>query len=152
MKTKILIVGKNNCGKTSLLKCINPNDIVYTEFANNFVGKTAKLDNVIYISLDIDKLVLKRGKQFLEQTNKIIVVIDTTDTVELKFYRYRLEKYFGKDHKLLIFCNKKDMDSSIGTDDIIRILNLDNSSFEWKIQDSIFPTKQGVYEGLEYFK
>ena len=143
---RILMVGLDAAGKTTILFKLKLNEHVTTVPTIGFNVETVEYKNIKFSVWDVggqDKL-RPLWKHYYEDCNAIIFVIDSNDTERLSVAASELsvlmEDRTLADASLLILCNKQDLPKAASTADIAGFLKLDKivGRRRWFIQGMLF--------------
>ena len=116
---RLLILGLDNAGKTTIIKKFNGEDIDKISPTLGFNIKTLEYENYKLNVWDIggQKTIRSYWRNYFEQTDGVIWVVDSSDKYRLEDTKKELhnllkeEKLMGA--TLLIFCNKQDIPGSL---------------------------------------
>ena len=154
LKKKILLIGLDNSGKTTILNFIKSKTFVQTEPTVGLNIETILVKNIEFLIFDVGGKIRTLWSHYYESLSAIIFVIDSTDKARLWENRQELIKINDElkyqNIPALIFYNKQDLtnivDFSELTDStgIKEILDLDVI-----VQKCSGKTGEGLYEGLE---
>ncbi|KAI8991449.1 P-loop containing nucleoside triphosphate hydrolase protein [Mycotypha africana] len=136
-QVKIIIVGLDNAGKTTILYKLLMNQVVTT---TPTIG--SNVEEVEYKNL-----------KFLMWA--VIMVIDSTDVGRLHLAEQELHQMMESDQlqnaSLLVFANKQDAKGALGAAKISEALGLSKlKDRQWHIQACSALTGEGLYEGLDW--
>lgn len=159
-EARLLILGLDNAGKTTILKkfCGEPIDKIEPTLGFNI--KTLEYRGFSLSLWDVggQKSIRAYWKNYFESTDGLIWVIDSADRVRLELCKEELlsllhqEKLAGA--SLLIFANKQDIDGALPADEIADALELHtNPIFQnrhWSIQSCSAVTGDGLADGVEW--
>ena len=149
---RILILGLDNAGKTTIVKKFNGEDTNTISPTLGFQIKTLYFKDYKLSVWDIGGQVSIRTywRNFFEQTDGLIWVVDSSDKTRLTLCKEELhellkqEKLIGS--TLLVFYNKSDIEGSMSLEEIKDFLELDNiKSRHWAIIPSSALTGDGLY-------
>ncbi len=157
---RILILGLDNAGKTTILRkfCGDPIDTVEPTLGFNI--KTLELNNFALNVWDVggQKTIRAYWRNYFETTDGVIWVVDSADQVRLEMCKQELcsllqqEKLAGA--SLLIFANKQDVRGALNVDEIAVALGLrEKSSFQnrhWSIRSCSAVTGEGLVDGMNW--
>jgi ADP-ribosylation factor protein 1 len=161
---RILMVGLDNAGKTTILYKMRLGTPVQTIPTIGFNVETVKYRNIEFNIWDIggQEKIRPLWKHYYQNTDAIIFVVDSTDIDRMDERRdckysvkYELHKLF-EEHELqdtvfLIYANKHDLPNAQRIASIIHILELDKvRSRHWYIQESNAINGEGLFEGLDW--
>ncbi|XP_050423967.1 ADP-ribosylation factor-like protein 5A [Adelges cooleyi] len=154
---KIVIIGLDNAGKTTILYQFLMNEVVHTSPTIGSNVEEVVWNNIHFIMWDLG------GQQSLRaawstyycNTEFVIVVIDSTDRNRLDLSREELYKVLNNDElssaAVLVYANKQDMKGAMSAADISKHLNLTSiKKQQWHIQACCALTGEGLYQGLEW--
>jgi len=157
---RVVMVGLDAVGKTSILYKLKLGDIVQTIPTIGFNLETIQYKNLTFNVWDVgggDKIRLL-WNQYFEESHAMIFVFDSQDDAE-----YRQEIAAEELHRLssemaeygmttlLIFANKQDSKNAMSMEEIKKILRPhDLKQRHWHIQPCSAKTGEGLYEGLAW--
>ncbi|XP_023588577.1 putative ADP-ribosylation factor-like protein 5C isoform X3 [Trichechus manatus latirostris] len=140
---KVIIVGLDNAGKTTILYQFNVEEIILrkTHFLMWDIGGQEALRST--------------WNKYYSKTEFIILVIDSTDRDRLLTTREELYKMLAhealRDASVLIFANKQDVKDSMTTVEISQFLTLSAiKDHPWHIQGCCALTGEGLPAGLQW--
>lgn len=121
---RLLVLGLDNAGKTTIIKKFNGEDIDKISPTLGFNIKSLEYENFKLNVWDIggQKTIRSYWRNYFEQTDGVIWVVDSSDKMRLDDTKAELhsllkqEKLMGA--TLLIFCNKQDIEGSLSCDQI----------------------------------
>lgn len=154
---RLLILGLDNAGKTTIVKKFNGEDINSISPTLGFQIKTLYFENYKLSIWDVGGQVSIRTywRNFFEQTDGLIWVIDSSDKSRLEICKNELhellkqEKLIGS--TLLIFYNKSDIEGSMSLEDITEFLELKRiKSRHWAILPSSGFSGKGLLQGMKW--
>ncbi len=157
---RILILGLDNAGKTTILRkfCGDPIDTIEPTLGFNI--KTLEHHGFSLNVWDVggQKTIRAYWRNYFERTDGLIWVVDSADQVRLEICRKELcglleqEKLAGA--SLLIFANKQDVRGALTAEEIAEALGLrGNSSFQnrhWSIRGCSAVTGEGLVDGMDW--
>lgn len=153
-KKKILLIGLDNSGKTTILNFIKSKKFVQTEPTLGLNIETIVIKNFEFLIFDVGGKVRTLWSHYYDNLNAIIFVVDSTDSGRLWEIREELKKINNdlryQSVPALVFYNKQDMDKLVDFTELIdstgvkEILDLDVI-----VQKCSAKTGEGLYEGLE---
>jgi len=153
---RIVMVGLDAAGKTTVLFKLKLNDVVVTIPTIGFNVERVEYKNLKMTIWDIggqDRL-RPLWRHYYEGTNGIIFVVDSIDKSRLKLARDEVHKMMEEhalaDAKLLVFANKQDMPLAMSSSEIAEGLELKSLRQRWFVQPCSALTGQGMYEGLDW--
>jgi len=154
---KIIIVGLDNAGKSTILYQFLMNEVVHTSptLGSNVEEVTYK--NVKFLMWDLGgQDSLRQGwSAYYCNTEFVILVVDSTDRDRLSLSKEELWKLLNSDElskaSILIYANKQDISGCMTAAEISSELNLTSiKKHKWQIQACSALTGQGLYQGLEW--
>ena len=154
---RLLILGLDNAGKTTILKKINGEDIDKISPTLGFNIKTLEYDDFKLNVWDVGGQTTIRSywRNYFEQTDGLIWVVDSSDKLRLADCKRELhsllkqEKLVGS--TLLVFCNKQDIEGALSEDEIKEFLSLDDiTTRHWGLIPCSAKTGDGLLEGINW--
>ncbi|KAL4496039.1 hypothetical protein ABPG72_015461 [Tetrahymena utriculariae] len=154
---RLLILGLDNAGKTTILKKFNGEDIDKISPTLGFNIKTLHYQDYKLNVWDVGGQTTIRSywRNYFEQTDGLIWVVDSSDKMRLEDCKRELhsllkqEKLVGA--TLLIFCNKQDIQGALTCEQIKEFLALDDiSTRHWGIIPCSAVTGEGLIEGIDW--
>ena len=153
---RIVMVGLDAAGKTTVLYKLKLNDVVTTIPTIGFNVERVEYKSLRMTIWDIggqDKL-RPLWRHYYENTNGVIFVVDSCDEVRLKAAREEIAKMMAdpalEAAKLVVFANKQDMPQAVPASEMIEKLGLKTLRQRWFVQPTSAVTGQGLYEGLDW--
>ncbi|KAL0449939.1 UNVERIFIED_CONTAM: ADP-ribosylation factor-like protein 2 [Sesamum latifolium] len=155
---RILMVGLDNSGKTTIVMKINGEDTSIISPTLGFNIKTISYQKYTLNIWDVggQKTIRSYWRNYFEQTDGLVWVVDSSDLRRLSDCKYELDNLLKEERlsgaSLLIFANKQDIQGSLSSDEIAKVLNLEamDKSRHWKIVGCSAYTGEGLLEGM-YF-
>jgi ADP-ribosylation factor-like protein 3 len=156
-QARILILGLDNAGKTTILRKLSDEDITTTTPTQGFNIKSI-LHNGFKLNVwDIggQKTIRPYWRNYYENTEALIYVVDAADRKRVDEAGYELNEILGEDKlatvPLLVFANKSDLLQAQSADDIAESLSLFNiKDRPWQIQACSAKDGTGLEEGLRW--
>ncbi|KAL3689047.1 hypothetical protein R1sor_015356 [Riccia sorocarpa] len=155
---RILMVGLDNAGKTTIVKRINGEDTSGISPTLGFNIKTMQFKNYRLNIWDVggQKTLRSYWRNYYEQTDGMVWVVDSSDTRRLQDCRDELhgllkeEKLLGS--SLLIFANKQDLKGSLKPAEIAKVLDLHvmDKDRHWQILGCSAVTGDGLLDGFDW--
>ena len=153
---RIVMVGLDAAGKTTVLYKLKLNDVVTTIPTIGFNVEKVEYKNLRMTIWDIggqDRL-RPLWRHYYENTNGVIFVVDSCDETRMKIAASEVEKMMSepclRDAKLCVFANKQDMPNALSASEVANGLNLRNLKQRWWVQGTSATTGAGLYEGLDW--
>jgi ADP-ribosylation factor 1/2 len=155
---KILVLGLDNAGKTTLLYKLKVGEVVSTNPTIGFNVEEIKYKNLNLICWDIggQKKIRQLWRHYYYNTDVIIFIVDSNDTSDDRISTIK-EELHGlmnsselSDAILLVYANKQDLLYAKSTSEIASDLELSSINRQWHIQACCCNTGSGIYEGLDW--
>eukprot|EP00816_Leptocylindrus_hargravesii_P007421 CAMPEP_0196806808 /NCGR_PEP_ID=MMETSP1362-20130617/6740_1 /TAXON_ID=163516 /ORGANISM="Leptocylindrus danicus, Strain CCMP1856" /LENGTH=187 /DNA_ID=CAMNT_0042180467 /DNA_START=352 /DNA_END=912 /DNA_ORIENTATION=+ len=153
---RILIVGLDAAGKTTMLYKLKLGEVVVTIPTIGFNVETVEYKNISFTVWDVggQGIIRKLWGFYYVNTQGIIFVVDSNDPDRLEEVReeinYMLSHEALNGAALLVFANKQDLPNAVSPSEIVDKLGLRELQREWYIQACCAPTGEGLYEGLDW--
>ncbi|ETW84438.1 hypothetical protein HETIRDRAFT_381968 [Heterobasidion irregulare TC 32-1] len=154
---RILFLGLDNAGKTTILKKLNGEDIMSVSPTLGFNIKTFTHGRYTLNIWDVggQRTLRPYWRNYFEQTDAIAWVVDSGDRMRIQDCKEELHSLLLEDRlagaSLLIFANKQDIFGSMTDDEITEALELQSiKSHEWKIWPCSAVTGKNLIEGLDW--
>ena len=155
---KILMVGLDAAGKTTLLYKLNLGEVIRTIPTIGFNVDTVKYKNISITTWDVGnkyKKIKPFWRHYYQNTNAIIFVVDSNDRELINKAKDELNHLLNedelKDAILLVFANKQDIAGAMTVSEVNEKLGLSNlRSRQWFIQGSCATTGDGLYDGFDW--
>lgn len=156
-ESKIVIVGLNNAGKTTILYKLHLGQVVTTQPTIGSNVEEVKHENITFQVWDLGGQESLRGNwsTYFEETDAVVFVVDSSDQENMILAKMELFnvvlhedlKYAG----LLILANKQDVQGSRNAGEVASDLSLHTiRTHEWQIQSCCALTGEGLHEGLSW--
>ncbi|XXG56232.1 hypothetical protein AAC387_Pa03g3706 [Persea americana] len=154
---RILMVGLDAAGKTTILYKLKLGEIVTTIPTIGFNVETVDYKNVSFTVWDVggqDKI-RPLWRHYFQNTQGLIFVIDSNDKERISEARDELHRMLSeeelRDATLLVFANKQDLPNAMSVSEITDKLGLHSlRQRRWYIQSACATTGEGLYEGLDW--
>jgi len=154
---RILMVGLDAAGKTTILYKLKLGEIVTTIPTIGFNVETVEYKNISFTVWDVggqDKI-RPLWRHYFQNTQGIIFVVDSNDRDRIGEARDELQRMLNedelKDALLLVFANKQDLPNAMNASEITDKLGLHSlRQRNWYIQATCATSGDGLYEGLEW--
>ena len=154
---KIILLGMQNAGKTTILYRLSLGQLVKTTPTIGSNVEELVYENVKFQAWDLGGQESNRSlwDVYYMNTDGIIYVIDSQDEnnyEESKLQFHKLLKDTAlKNATILIYANKQDLQGAKTINDIIKDYELDNiRNHSWKIQPSSALRGEGLIEGIKW--
>jgi len=154
---RILMVGLDAAGKTTILYKLKLGEIVTTIPTIGFNVETVEYKNISFTVWDVggqDKI-RPLWKYYFQNTQGLIFVVDSNDRDRVVEARDELHRMLNEDELrdavLLVFANKQDLPNAMNAAEITDKLGLHSlRQRHWYIQSTCATSGEGLYEGLEW--
>jgi len=154
---RILMVGLDAAGKTTILYKLKLGEVVTTIPTIGFNVETVEYKNIKFTVWDVggqDKI-RPLWRHYYQNTQGIIFVVDSNDRSRIDAARDELHRMLNEDELrdavLLVFANKQDLPQAMSPPEMTERLGLNNMrSREWYIQACCATRGDGLYEGLDW--
>ncbi|KAK4393680.1 ADP-ribosylation factor-like protein 2 [Sesamum angolense] len=127
---RILMVGLDNSGKTTIVMKINGEDTSIISPTLGFNIKTISYQKYTLNIWDVggQKTIRSYWRNYFEQTDGLVWVVDSSDLRRLNDCKYELDNLLKEERlsgaSLLIFANKQDIQGSLSPDEIAKVVTL----------------------------
>ncbi|KAL7677389.1 hypothetical protein ACOME3_003626 [Neoechinorhynchus agilis] len=154
---RILMVGLDAAGKTTILYKLKLGEIVTTIPTIGFNVETVEYKNISFTVWDVggqDKI-RPLWRHYYQNTQGLIFVVDSNDRERVTEAKDELMRMVQEDELrdaiLLIFANKQDLPNAMSAAEITDKLGLHSlRNRNWYIQATCATTGDGLYEGLDW--
>ena len=156
-EARILMLGLDNAGKTTVLKKLSEEDITNIMPTQGFNIKSVVQDGFKLNVWDIggQQSIRPYWSNYFESSDALVYVVDSSDERRLEESSMELKNLIAEDKlsgiPLLVFANKQDLLQAVGADDIAEKLALkDITDRTWNIQACSAKNGDGLSEGMEW--
>lgn len=156
-EARILVLGLDNAGKTTILKKLSDEDITTITPTQGFNIKSLMKDGFKLNVWDIggQKAIRPYWRNYFESTDALVYVIDSADRKRIDETGVELMQLLEEDKMngvpLLVLANKQDLITAMSADDMAEALNLFLiRDRPWQIQGCSAKDGQGLQEGMEW--
>merc|ERR1711975_74419 len=154
---RILMVGLDAAGKTTILYKLKLGEVVTTIPTIGFNVETVEYKNISFTVWDVggqDKI-RPLWRHYYQNTQGLIFVVDSNARDRVEDAREELNKMLNEDEMrdavLLVFANKQDLPNAMPAAEVTEKLGLHNMrNRQWFIQSACATTGDGLYEGLDW--
>ncbi|CAL2226575.1 unnamed protein product [Prunus armeniaca] len=154
---RILMVGLDASGKTTILYKLKLGEIVTTIPTIGFNVETLEYKNISFTVWDVggqDKI-RPLWRHYFQNTQGLIFVIDSNDRDRVVEARDEMHRMLNEDELreavLLVFANKQDLPNAMNAAEITDKLSLHSlRQRHWYIQSTCATSGEGLYEGLDW--
>ncbi|XP_043978934.1 ADP-ribosylation factor 1-like isoform X1 [Gambusia affinis] len=153
---RILMVGLDAAGKTTLLYKLKLAEVVTTIPTIGFNVETVEYKNISFTVWDVGGQTVIRPlwRHYYTNTQGLIFVIDSSDSERIKEAADELHRQLEEDElrdvPVLVFANKQDLPRAMSVDDITEALSLSGVRQPWFVQSSCAVSGAGLVEGLDW--
>ncbi|XP_040054140.1 ADP-ribosylation factor-like protein 3 [Gasterosteus aculeatus] len=156
-EVRLLLLGLDNSGKTTLLKQLAEEDISHIAPTQGFNIKSVQSSGFKLNVWDIggQPKVRPYWKNYFENTDVLIYVIDSSDRKTLEETSLELFELLEEEKlaavPLLIFANKQDLATATPTSELVECLHLHTIRDRmWQLQACSAVTAQGLQDGMTW--
>lgn len=157
---RILMVGLDAAGKTTILYKLKLGEIVTTIPTIGFNVETVEYKNISFTVWDVggqDKI-RPLWRHYFQNTQGLIFVVDSNDRERVSEAHAELKRMLDEDELrdavVLVFANKQDLPNAMSPSQITEELCLQQQKQtggrKWYVQATCATTGDGLYEGLEW--
>ncbi|XP_060622082.2 ADP-ribosylation factor 4-like [Anolis sagrei] len=154
---RILMVGLDAAGKTTLLFKLKLGEIVTTLPTIGFNVETVEYKNICFTVWDVggqDKI-RRLWWHYYQNTQGLIFVVDSNDRDRIEEAAKELQKMLEenelRDAVLLVFANKQDLPNAMAVNEMTDKLGLQTvRNRSWYVQATCATQGTGLYEGLDW--
>ncbi|XP_074684261.1 ADP-ribosylation factor 5 [Strix aluco] len=154
---RILMVGLDAAGKTTILYKLKLGEIVTTIPTIGFNVETVEYKNICFTVWDVggqDKI-RPLWRHYFQNTQGLIFVVDSNDRERVQESADELQKMLQEDELrdavLLVFANKQDMPNAMAVSELTDKLGLQTlRSRTWYVQATCATQGTGLYDGLDW--
>ena len=156
-QVRILMVGLDAAGKTTILYKLKLGEIVTTIPTIGFNVETVEYRNISFTVWDVggqDKI-RPLWRYYFQNTQGLIFVVDSNDRERIGEAREELMRMLAEDELrdavLLVFANKQDLPNAMNAAELTDRLGLHTlRNRNWYIQATCATSGDGLYEGLDW--
>jgi len=163
-EVRILMVGLDAAGKTTILYKLKLGEVVTTIPTIGFNVETVEYKNLSFTVWDVggqDKI-RPLWRHYYQNTQGIIFVVDSNDRDRIddsNDYEHSAKEELNRmlaedelrDAVLLVFANKQDLPNAMKVQEVTERLGLNKlRNRQWFIQGASAPMGDGLYEGLDW--
>jgi len=154
---RILMVGLDAAGKTTILYKLKLGEIVTTIPTIGFNVETVEYKNICFTVWDVggqDKI-RPLWRHYFQNTQGLIFVVDSNDRERVTESAEELSKMLQedelKDAVILVFANKQDLPNAMAVSELTDKLGLHGlRNRTWYVQATCATQGTGLYEGLDW--
>ncbi|XP_022080702.1 ADP-ribosylation factor-like protein 3 [Acanthaster planci] len=152
---RVLLLGLDNAGKTTILKKLASEDISHINPTQGFNVKSVKTGNWQLNVWDIggQQKIRPYWANYFENTSILIYVVDSADQVRLEETSLELTSLLSEEKlaqvPVLVYANKQDLAMALPASDISMAMDLTKiRDRAWQIQACSAVTGEGLKDGL----
>lgn len=156
-EVRILMLGLDNAGKTTILKKFNGEDIDTISPTLGFNIKTLEHRGFKLNIWDVggQKSLRSYWRNYFESTDGLIWVVDSADRMRLQDCKQELENLLVEERlagaTLLVFANKQDLPGALSAESIKDALQLESiTTHHWLIQGCSAVTGDNLLKGIDW--
>ncbi|XP_063928999.1 ADP-ribosylation factor 2 isoform X2 [Zophobas morio] len=154
---RILMVGLDAAGKTTILYKLKLGEIVTTIPTIGFNVETVEYKNISFTVWDVggQTKIRRLWAYYFQNTQGLIYVVDSNDRERIAEAEKELQNMLMEDELrdavLLVFANKQDLPNAMTAAELTDKLNLNQlHNRRWYIQATCATQGDGLYEGLDW--
>jgi len=154
---RILMVGLDAAGKTTILYKLKLGEIVTTIPTIGFNVETVEYKNICFTVWDVggQSKIRPLWRHYFQNTQGLIFVIDSNDRERIAEAEKELQNMLQEDELrdavLLVFANKQDLPNAMSAAELTDKLGLNQlRNRHWYIQATCATQGNGLYEGLDW--
>ncbi|CAM1326116.1 ARL3 (predicted) [Pycnogonum litorale] len=154
---RILLLGLDNAGKTTLLKFLASEDVSHITPTQGFNIKSVQSDGFKLNVWDIggQRKIRPYWRNYFDNVDVLIYVIDSADRKRFEETGVELSELIAEEKlsgvPLLVYANKQDLLNAAAASEISDGLNLHNiRDRDWHIQACSATSGEGVKAGMEW--
>ncbi|PPD85106.1 hypothetical protein GOBAR_DD17957 [Gossypium barbadense] len=155
-EARILVLGLDNAGKTTILYRLQMGEVVSTIPTIGFNVETVQYNNIKFQVWDLGQTSIRPyWRCYFPNTQAIIYVVDSSDTDRLVIAKEEfhaiLEEEELRGAVVLIFANKQDLPGALDAAAVTEALELHKlKSRQWAIFKTSAIKGEGLFEGLDW--
>jgi ADP-ribosylation factor protein 1 len=156
-QTRILMLGLDAAGKTTVLYKLKLGDLVTTIPTIGFNVEQVRYKNLEMTIWDVggqDKI-RALWRHYYEHTDALVWIVDSADESRLEEARDELHKVLADDclrgATVLVYANKQDMPCAMRSDQLVDALGMRSlRGHTWYVQPASAASGDGLFEGLDW--
>mmetsp|Transcript_8611 Transcript_8611/g.16888 ORF Transcript_8611/g.16888 Transcript_8611/m.16888 type:complete len:186 (-) Transcript_8611:50-607(-) len=156
-EARILILGLDNSGKTTILKVLAEEDPTQIMPTQGFNTKSLARDGFKLNVWDVggQETIRPYWRDYFDHTDALVYVIDSADRRRIDEASRELRSLLDEEKlngiPLLVFANKQDLVSAVSADEISETLSLSSiRDRQWLIVASSAKSGEGLQDGMEW--
>eukprot|EP00045_Choanoeca_perplexa_P000845 m.16539 g.16539 ORF g.16539 m.16539 type:complete len:182 (-) comp10581_c0_seq1:229-774(-) len=154
---KIIIVGLDNAGKTTILYQFLLNEVVVTSPTIGSNVEEVQFKNMKFLMWDVGGQESLRSSwtTYYTAVEAVLLVVDSTDRERLMTIKEELYSMLAHEDlakaRVLVLANKQDLKGAMTAAELSKQFNLTSiKGHSWHIQACCALTGEGLYEGMEW--
>ncbi|CAO2814870.1 unnamed protein product [Amaranthus hypochondriacus] len=154
---KLLMIGLDSSGKTTILYKLKLGQVVRTMPTIGFNVETVEYNNLSFAVWDLggQEKIRSLWKHYFQNTQGLIFVVDSSDRERIVEARNQLHRILTENElvntAVLVFANKQDLPNSMCVSEVANKLGLHLlRNHRWYIQDASAISGRGLYQGLNW--
>eukprot|EP00656_Telonema_subtile_P043329 TRINITY_DN49703_c0_g1_i1.p1 TRINITY_DN49703_c0_g1~~TRINITY_DN49703_c0_g1_i1.p1 ORF type:complete len:180 (-),score=62.98 TRINITY_DN49703_c0_g1_i1:232-771(-) len=158
-ESRILMLGLDNAGKTTILKKLSEEDISEVTPTQGFNIKSLLSGSFKLNVWDIggQKTIRPYWRNYFDNTDILIYVIDSSDHKRMEEASDELRELLDEDKlagvPLLVFCNKQDLVNAMPVEEICELMGMmDINDRPFQFQGCSAKAGTGLEEGMNWMK
>eukprot|EP00850_Spirogloea_muscicola_P000625 SM000002S05705 [mRNA] locus=s2:1771629:1773299:+ [translate_table: standard] len=156
-EARILVLGLDNAGKTTILYRLQVGEVVSTIPTIGFNVETVQYKNIKFQVWDLGGQTSIRPywRCYFPNTQAVIYVVDSTDTDRIatakEEFHSILQEEELRDAVVLVYANKQDLPGALSDSEVTEALELHKiRSRQWAIFKTSAVKGDGLFEGLDW--
>ncbi|KAL7489714.1 hypothetical protein ACHAW6_015399 [Cyclotella cf. meneghiniana] len=156
-ESRILVLGLDNSGKTTVLKQLGGEDVSHVTPTQGFNVKSLTKNSMHLNVWDIggQKTIRPYWRNYFDNTDALVFVIDSSDQKRIRETGSELDQLLNEEKlkgvPLLVLANKQDLLNSLSPEEIIGELRLKCiRNRPWTIQPCSARDGEGLIDGMEW--
>lgn len=156
-EVRVLILGLDNAGKTTILYRLQVDEPVTTVPTIGFNVETLQYKNIKFQVWDLggQSSIRPYWRCYYPNTDAVIFVVDSSDVERLEVAKAELfallEEEELKDAILLVMANKQDMKGALNAPQLSEAMGLAAiRNRQWSIQETSATQGRGLFEGFDW--
>lgn len=154
---RLLMLGLDNAGKTTILKKFNGEDISTISPTLGFNIKTLEYQDFKLNVWDVggQSTIRSYWRNYFEKTDGLVWVVDSGDKMRLEDCRRELQLLLLQERlagaTLLVFCNKQDLKGALSIEEVKNYLRLEEiTTRHWAVVPCSAVSGDGLLTGVDW--
>ena len=154
---RLLMLGLDNAGKTTILKKFNGEDISTISPTLGFNIKTLEYQDFKLNVWDVggQSTIRSYWRNYFEKTDGLVWVVDSGDLMRLEDCRRELQLLLLQERlagaTLLVFCNKQDLKGALSIEEVKNYLHLEEiTTRHWAVVPCSAVSGEGLLTGVDW--